>query len=187
MSDEEADRVWDQSNSAAFPRGSLTDSELQNQIDILKKIQDHRLQTAPPKNQFAAHNDGLPSSGATAAWHQPVMKGIASRLFRQGLKTNLSVENPKHTSTQSESRISSSYGAEAVLGSQNKNGSKKTPSPDQSKSGSIVSFSRQTENVEETDNTGWKTSYGPRRQLGNHSRAVARQHDIQSSAHVGPV
>ena len=184
MSDEEADRVWTQSNSAAFPKGALTDSELQNQIDILKKIQEHRLQTAPPKNQFAAHNDDLPSSGATAAWRQPVMKGMASRLFRQGIKTNLSVKKPKHTSTQSESSISPSYGAEAVLGSQNKNCPKKTPSPDQSKSDSSVSFSKQNENVEEIDNTGWKTSNGPRRQLGNHPRAVARQHDMQSSAHV---
>jgi hypothetical protein len=103
MSDEEADQVWHQSNQATFPSGTLTDAEIQHQIEILKSIQDQRSRQGSSQTPMAEHTDQLPSSGATAAWRQPIAKGLQSKGFRNSTRNNTSDKTRKTDTSQSQS------------------------------------------------------------------------------------
>ena len=98
MSDEEADNVWHQSNQATFPKGVLTDAEIQNQIDILKKIQDQRLrQPALP----SPHCHDKETLSEAQDEQLTSTHNLESRVFRQGRRTPTPDKNRQTSSSQS--------------------------------------------------------------------------------------
>ena len=98
MSDEEADNVWHQSNQATFPRGVLTDEEIQNQIDILKKIQDQRLRQPALPSPHCHDKETLSEARdeQLTSTHK-----LESRVFRQGRRTPIPDKNRQTSSSQS--------------------------------------------------------------------------------------
>ncbi len=77
-----------------FGEGCLTDEMIQGQIDTLQNILVQRA-----RSTSTPHDDSVPSSWATAAWRQPIAKGLEQRVFRQGLKTNTSDKNKNQART----------------------------------------------------------------------------------------
>ncbi len=82
MTDDEADRTWQQGNERLFGRKSPSIQDLQNQINDLQDQLDRRK---------------LQSSSDTMAQDTP----FTARIFRQGQKSNTSDKNPKHPLSQS--------------------------------------------------------------------------------------
>ena len=137
MSDSEADHTWHRSNAATFGSGNLTDAEIQQQIDILKSIQDQRLQTAlplPPR-----HDRNSPSKARDQ--QHPSTHNLESRIFRQGKKTNTADDNLEKTFNQSNSGDKSFSVEKAVNQQPKQNISEKRSRFDQSYSSSQSVFS----------------------------------------------
>jgi hypothetical protein len=167
LSDKEADEVWYQSNARIFGEGCLTDEMMQAQIDILQNILSQRAKPTP-----TPQDDRVSSSGATATWRQPIAKGLAKRVFRQGLKTKTSDTNTESSSDQSKRGNNIVFGAKAVPESQKDCVREKQFLTDQSASSSEDIFSHKNPvNALRNEDYGHKWEDSPRRQLGNHPRA----------------
>jgi hypothetical protein len=91
MTDEEADRVWCQSNDVLFGTRSPTILELTQQISNLQKLLDQRKQDLPNP---IIHEDKQVTR-ETSAWRHPIAQGMQSRFFRQGVKGDTADKNIK--------------------------------------------------------------------------------------------
>ena len=167
LSDKDADETWNQSNDQMFGEGCLTDEMIQGQIKAWQNILSQR---AAPNT--TSHDDSVPSSGATAAWRQPIAKGLTQRVFRQGLKTKISDKNTKSTSDQSNRGNTTVFGDVEVSEDQ-KDCTREIRSFNNQSASSYdnISSHEVPDTVVTNKDYGHRWEDSPRRQFGNHPRA----------------
>ena len=95
LTDEEADRVWRQSNDSLFGRTSPTTIELEQQILNLQRVLNERKKNAQPSPQ--SHDTNLP--GTIQDQQSPITHSLESRVLRKDKSTNMSDKIPQRTTT----------------------------------------------------------------------------------------
>ncbi len=141
LSDTEADEAWHQGNDRMLGDRCLTDEMIQQQINVLQDILAQRTKPALTEPVDRASQRREPSA-----------KGLAQRVFRQGVRSAISDKNQEKVTNQPKSRNMQFSGVLDVPGP-------KKLQPDQSaSSGQSVSLSVPLENDISDRGTGRKRS-----------------------------